>query len=324
MARVGEVLHQIADFIREREGVFTPSHEPEEVTYYPPQYDLQAKTRLLEPEPHDISRRGSPIRYFNDGVQKTMLVGHLIHNNQHLSVHYSVVASIILKQVDGTFEVWDEPIVREYVLLPLKFLGETLGEPYVDTGAETAYFEQLRHDAIATSRRLRHQLEREHLQKWHKSVAPPDRIALDGTLWHLGQWDFKTRTVGLSKSFHPHFFNAEIQQKALRIGEGQRSFAFAFESPLGGEFASWFLRLRNPSGKDPEYGLLRVETGDANPGAAAIDEVSSAVYHLRHPVAYPMPKWDRILYPIRLCSEYLGNYIPKTRTVQYYFGWGVS
>jgi len=322
-AGIKQVLAQVTEFLKREGGNFAPTYEPDETLYTPRQYDFRSTTRCLEEENSSVPSPGVPIRFFHDGIQKTFLVGYLVREPYHLTVHFSTVASIILKIQNGNFSLWNEPRIATSILVPMELYGEELPPPFVDTGAQRPYFEELRMRAVETSRHLRQQLEKEHLREWTKTATPSEYIAVDGTLRHLHGLAFKNHIIGLSKSFHPLFFDAATQQKAMQIREGERSFAFSFTDEAGETYSSWFLRLRNPAGKDPEFGLLRIEFGEPEPPPDFIHQISSSIFRLRYPVAYPYPRWDRLLYPIRLCTETLNNFLPSAKTIQYYFGWSV-
>ena len=73
--------------------------------------------------------------------------------------------------------------------------------------------------------------------------------------------------------------------------------------------ATWYLRLRDPAGHDPLWGLVRVESamdpaGGATPGGRA-DEWSRMVLAEVRPLALPDGRWDKLAYPIRDCEEFL-------------------
>ena len=73
--------------------------------------------------------------------------------------------------------------------------------------------------------------------------------------------------------------------------------------------ASWYLRLRDPQGHDPLWGLVRVEV--AEPGGPAsrmtdrANTVSRWVLAEALPLALPDGRWDKMVYGIRDCEEFL-------------------
>jgi hypothetical protein len=75
--------------------------------------------------------------------------------------------------------------------------------------------------------------------------------------------------------------------------------------------ASWYLRVRDASGQDPMWGLLRVETAmpevGATPQAIAdhANRVSRWVLAELMPLSLPDSRWDKMVYGIRDCEEFL-------------------
>ena len=90
----------------------------------------------------------------------------------------------------------------------------------------------------------------------------------------------------------------------------ERSSVFRITSPKRTTVASWYLRLRDPSGHDPMWGLVRVEIAYPEPqrmdrvGERA-DEISRWVLAETSPLALPDARWDKMVYGIRDCEEFL-------------------
>ena len=45
----------------------------------------------------------SSLKFFEDGIQRTLYIGHLITNGFHIPVHYCTVAAVILQRTEGRF-----------------------------------------------------------------------------------------------------------------------------------------------------------------------------------------------------------------------------
>ena len=72
--------------------------------------------------------------------------------------------------------------------------------------------------------------------------------------------------------------------------------------------ASWYLRVADATGRDPFWGLVRVEVAQLDKPAALTaraDEVSRWILAERLPLALPDPRWDKMAYGIRDAEEYL-------------------
>jgi len=71
--------------------------------------------------------------------------------------------------------------------------------------------------------------------------------------------------------------------------------------------ASWYLRLRDPSSRDPMFGLVRVEVArdPSEDISSRADEVSRWLLAEGSPLALPDSRWDRMAYGIRDSEEFL-------------------
>ena len=95
---------------------------------------------------------------------------------------------------------------------------------------------------------------------------------------------------------------------ALRAGE--RSSVLERSSATRTSVATWYLRLRDPSGHHPLWGLVRVEAALVAGETVTVlgeraDEVSRQVLAECRPLALPDSRWDVMVYPIRDCEEFL-------------------
>src|SRR5205807_10418860 len=91
---------------------------------------------------------------------------------------------------------------------------------------------------------------------------------------------------------------------------GERSSVVRVTSRRRTPVASWYLRLRDAAGRDPLWGLVRVEvaepkdTSSKSVGTRA-DEVSRWVLAEALPLSLPDARWDKMVYGIRDCEEFL-------------------
>ncbi|HEX8942976.1 MAG TPA: hypothetical protein VF785_07565 [Gemmatimonadaceae bacterium] len=116
--------------------------------------------------------------------------------------------------------------------------------------------------------------------------------------------------IGVIKSHRTLYASGEPLTTVLGLGYGERSSVFLVTSPKRASVASWYLRIRDPRGHDPMWGLVRVEV--APPGAASdddvgrrADEVSRWILAEVAPVALPDGRWDKMVYGVRDCEEFL-------------------
>jgi hypothetical protein len=116
--------------------------------------------------------------------------------------------------------------------------------------------------------------------------------------------------IGVIKSHRTIYASGEALVTVLGLGYAERSSVFLVTSQKRTSVASWYLRIRDPRGHDPMWGLVRVEV--ASPGAGSdadvgrrADEVSRWILAEVAPVALPDGRWDKMVYGVRDCEEFL-------------------
>jgi hypothetical protein len=116
--------------------------------------------------------------------------------------------------------------------------------------------------------------------------------------------------IGVVKSHRTLYASGDALVAVLGLGHAERSSVFRVTSPKRASVASWYLRIRDPRGHDPMWGLVRVEVaqpaagGDADMGRRA-DDVSRWILAEVAPVALPDGRWDKMVYGVRDCEEFL-------------------
>ena len=114
--------------------------------------------------------------------------------------------------------------------------------------------------------------------------------------------------VGVVKSHRTLYARGDALDDGARARGSASGRACSWSRRKSGErVASWYLRLRDPRGHDPMWGLVRVEI--AMPGSddigARADEVSRWILAEAQPVALPDSRWDKMVYGVRDCEEFL-------------------
>jgi hypothetical protein len=68
---------------------------------------------------------------------------------------------------------------------------------------------------------------------------------------------------------------------------------------------SWYLRLRGGEGRDPLWGLVRVEVAERERASDRANEISRWIMAETTPLSLPDGRWDKLAYGIRDCEEFL-------------------
>ena len=96
--------------------------------------------------------------------------------------------------------------------------------------------------------------------------------------------------------------------------KGQRSSVFQPLNEKGKRenIYSWYLRLHyNKNYGDNSFGLIRVEVPAEEEYLKKVDLISSWILLETKPVAFPASRWDRMIYPIKYCEDYLKSKAPS-------------
>jgi hypothetical protein len=216
---------------------------------------------------------------------------------------------------------WDAARVRHALYAPLALLSEpwrdalsSMEVPVVDTLAnrqlDSPHPFALQDAAIHAVQNAREAAERELAELWCARAASGGELFVDGAITGSERVATAPGVVGVVKTHRTLYAEGEALRRVLRLDRGARSSVFRITSPKRTPVASWYLRLRDASGRDPLWGLVRVEVSD-QPGAShkqiaeRADQVSRWVRAEALPLSLPDGRWDKMVYGVRDCEEFL-------------------
>jgi hypothetical protein len=330
-------LSGIKEFMARNGGVLAAGSILEEDNPLAEEIEHAGETINLERTEARNVRRDvqSTLKFFEDGIQRTLYIGHLITNGFHIPVHYCTVAAVILQRTEGRFNFIEDLFRKREILLvsraPLPSSMDQLagsGIEVVDTGATGKNFNDLCRAAQYQSKDERLALEKIIIEKWAEDFDDGSFLVVDGTLMNLRSESAVARCVGVSKEVVERYFELQNHKKIHGLALGERSWVFRFKTEeqdqrLGArDRLSWYLRIRDTKGRHPEFGLLRCELSKSHADRCVelADQLSESLFAERYPIAFPDPRWDRLLYPIRQCEQYLRSRCRPIRSVQASFG----
>jgi len=162
----------------------------------------------------------------------------------------------------------------------------------------------------------------EAVNRWRESLegALADRwcreshdgwLLVDGSLTLTQELARCPRAVGVVKSHRTRFFDGDDARTVLALRPGERSSVFRPGTRSFTPVYSWYLRLRSAAGRDAFFGLVRVEAAATEETIERADEISRWILAETAPLSLPDARWDRLLYPIRDCEEYLRTRAPR-------------
>jgi hypothetical protein len=255
---------------------------------------------------------------FLDGTQRSQAALYLLS----VPIVLGTVAAVIRQRRNRRLVTWRHRVERRlYVSRPhvSPAAWARLSEHYdvrdtskvAEEGAtDSPHPFALSQRAVHLVQRDREAVERRLAEEWCGVEHSP--LFVDGGISGSERVARAGCAVGVVKSHLTLYAEGDALQTVLRLPPGYRSSAFRITSPRRSPVASWYLRVRDPSGHDPMWGLVRVEAADLTErGATAAeitaraDEVSRWVLAEVAPLALPDPRWDKMAYGIRDCEEFL-------------------
>jgi len=151
----------------------------------------------------------------------------------------------------------------------------------------------------------REDLERSLAVRWCRA-GEAGWLVVDGGLGIAPEAVACGRAIGIVKHHRTRFFDGEDARVLLGLRAGERTSVFRpLSGRRGGDVYSWFLRTRSPVGHDVFWGLVRIEAAASEETLSLVDTISRWLLAEAAPLSLPDARWDRMIYPIRDCEEYL-------------------
>ncbi len=267
--------------------------------------------------PHRVTDPAVPgFGAFLDGTQRSEIASYL--GGAPLVLGHA--AAVVRERRERRMSTWGAPLVETRMYCPRSLvttsawntLESAYGDALVDTsdgGADlTSHPFALRDAAVHRVQGHREALEQRLAERW--CVGERDPLFIDGGISGSETVAVSSCTVGVVKSHRRLYAEGDALATVLGLGHRERSSVLRITSPKRTTVASWYLRLRDPRGRDPMWGLVRVEV--AHPSAIAVerigdraDEVSRWILAEASPLALPDARWDKMVYGVRDCEEFL-------------------
>jgi hypothetical protein len=230
---------------------------------------------------------------FLNGIQQSRIV---YHSGLVPIVHGTVGAVIRVRRDRRLMTHALGPRISRTLLAPRQLLPDDLWNDLVPLGViDTGSGPADAHPSALLERAI-------HLVEQRREVA--ERILAEAwadtaPLWVDGPLSVNSaQAIGVVRTHRTLYVEADALPMLCELAVGERSSIFRVRDNF-----SWYLRLRDPAGRDPLWGLLRVEVADATSERA--DLVSRWVLAESTPLALPDPRWDTLVYGVRDCEEYL-------------------
>jgi hypothetical protein len=248
---------------------------------------------------------------FLDGIQSSRVVAHWASG---VPLVHGTVAAVVRVRTERVLSTWTDGLrVARSLFVPVALAGEervrvlrARGLDLVDTLDGDAplsprHPQELLGLARSAVQRRREQFETGLAEAWCAREQLP--LLVDGGI--SGTAARSPLAVGVVKSHRTLYAAPESVGVVVGLAEAARTTAFAIRSPRRTAVASWYLRLRDPAGRDPFFGLVRIEIAQESFSPARADDVSRWVLAERAPVSLPDRRWSTMTYGVRNAEEYL-------------------
>jgi hypothetical protein len=267
--------------------------------------------------------RGEPLPEFAgflDGTQQS----HVARYDGGMPIVHGTVAAVVRVRRNRRLATWGRgPGVERRLYAPCAYLPaavcdalRALGVDVVDTTQPDAHgvvppphpFALLER-AVHFVQADRERVERELAEAWCRTEGAP--LFVDGSIQGSERVAAAPCVAGVVKSHRTLYVDGDALQVVLALPAAHRSSVLRVAIGRRAPVASWYLRLRDPAGHDPMWGLVRVEASlpDAAdpPDALAerADLVSRRILAEASPLALPDGRWDKMAYGIRDCEQFL-------------------
>jgi len=254
---------------------------------------------------------------FLDGTQKVQIIAH--HGGMPIVI--GTVSAAVRIRVDRRLTTWaqEPPRVERKIYLPLRYLpalaelgadGIQASWQIVDTStADKSGEYPSQHPAVLLERATRAvDQEREQLEDWMaeawcaKGATP---IFIDGGISRSASVASSSLAVGVIKSHRTLYVEGDALGIVLGLRKGERSSVFRVSPRSRSAVMSWYLRLRGVAGRDPLWGLVRVEVAERERLSDRANEISRWIMAETTPLSLPDGRWDKLAYGVRDCEEFL-------------------
>ena len=256
------------------------------------------------------------IAAFLDGTQESRVVSYL---RGGVPIVLGTVAGVIRERRNARLYTWKHDVRRRLYLSRAHVAEDAwqhlsaAGLPLADTSADAAppaseHPLALRESAIHRVQKDRESVEQGLALEWVQREDAP--LLIDGGISSSEPVAKAAAAIGVVKSHRTMYATGRDLATVLALGRAERSSVFLVTSPKRAAVASWYLRLREQSGGDPMWGLVRVETSagaitDVAEITRLANEVSRWILAEVSPVALPDRRWDKMVYGVRDCEEFL-------------------
>lgn len=292
---------------------------------------IEGSTLEIKKLQHESSQSG--FSYFLDGIERKVTFN---DKERFIPIIYGYVSAVIMKRTGKKLHSVGFEDKSEKIYLPLKEYGDNkapenyyspeefnnfkfnivnIGEKDEKTGNYPQFPKEFEAKAHSNIQETRGKIERGLASQWLNQNSEEGWLFVDGRLENKNkEIAFSSKIAGIIKSHHACYFLPEDQNKIYRLKKGERSSVF---QPNKENVYSWYLRLHESKyGGSIDFGIIRVEIPAKESLLKQVDIISSWILLETKPIAFPASRWDRMIYPVKYCEEYLRSKAPSWAMIE--------
>ena len=259
---------------------------------------------------------------FLDGVQDSRVV----HYCDGIPIVHGRVAAVVRERVLRRMTTWKRPLCASRLYVPRALVHESVwhraesaGFDIVDTtdvSADSAgalgddpHPFSVAQRAVDAVKRDRERAERQLAEEW--CTTRSEILFIDGSIAASDRVSIAPNAVGVIKSHRTLYVTGAAMRVVQSLPLYHRSSVLRVAAYHRTSVASWYLRIRDCVGRDPLWGLLRIEIAMPEKGESRQAITDRAILISRWllaemmPVSVPDSPWDKMVYGIRDCEEFL-------------------
>jgi len=261
---------------------------------------------------------------FLDGVQESRIV----HYADGIPLILGRASAVIRQRLLRRMVTWKRPVVRSRLYIPRALVSPALwaralessfdvvdtteqtdGRMGAPSSANDAHPFAVAQRALDAVKRDREATERQLAEDW--CVTQAETLFVDGSIATSERVSRSPLAIGVIKSHRTLYVSGPAMRVVQTLPPRHRSSVLRVEAFHRTSVASWYLRVRDCVGRDPMWGLLRVETAlpdiadSPQAIAARANLISRWILAESTPLSLPDGRWDKMVYGIRDCEEFL-------------------
>jgi len=298
-----------------------------ETTATPPEPPRVVSSDVIESTTVRAHRIADPpvagFEAFLDGAQESRVV----HYCDGIPIVFGRVAAVVRQRVLRRMITWKRPETRSRLYVPRGLVPASLWtrivargfDPVDTTDADVtessdwpevdAHPFAIAQRALDAVKRERESAERKLAEDWVAIRSEP--VFIDGSIATSDRVSVAPNAVGVIKSHRTLYVSGPAMRVVQSLSLNHRSSVLRVVAYHRTAVASWYLRIRDCAGRDPMWGLLRVETAMPDRGASPqqvadhANLVSRWILAEMMPLSLPDSRWDKMVYGIHDCEEFL-------------------